>query len=334
MKNLLLLFIMISFVCTSCTTKTSSQEKRNISIKSVTATYKNPVYSENSPDPSVVRGDNGMFYVFSGSMVLESPDLVNWERRNRWAFDITPKWTKGDIWATDVTKCGNHYVMYYALSEWGEHWKNGVGVAIADQPEGPYTDKGKLFTSEEIKVGNSIDPHYFEEDGVKYLSWGSFYGLYAVELSNNGLSVKAGCKSVKLAGDAYEGIMIHKHNAHYYLFASTGSCCDELNSSYTTVVGRSDSYWGPYVNRKGERMLDNKHEVLISNNDYFVGTGHNSEIVNDDSGNEWIMYHAYNVARPEDGRVLLLDRIYWKDGWPMVQGNHPSHNPQKAPTIK
>lgn len=65
-----------------------------------------------------------------------------------------------------------------------------------------------------------------------------------------------------------------------------------------------------------------------------MGTGHNSEIVNDDSGNEWIMYHAYNVARPEDGRVLLLDRIYWKDGWPMVQGNHPSHNPQKAPTIK
>ena len=76
-----------------------------------------------------------------------------------------------------MTKCGNHYVMYYALSEWGEHWKNGVGVAIADQPEGPYTDKGKLFTSEEIKVGNSIDPHYFEEDGSENIFLGgSFYG--------------------------------------------------------------------------------------------------------------------------------------------------------------
>ena len=79
MKNLLLLFIMISFVCTSCTTKTSSQEKRNISIKSVTATYKNPVYSENSPDPSVVRETWYVLRIF-WFYGFRITDLVNWER--------------------------------------------------------------------------------------------------------------------------------------------------------------------------------------------------------------------------------------------------------------
>lgn len=34
-------------------------------------------------------------------------------------------------------------------------------------------------------------------------------------------------------------------------------------------------------------MLDNKHEILIHKNSAFVGTGHNSEIVTDNAGNDW-----------------------------------------------
>ena len=41
-------------------------------------------------------------------------------------------------------------------------------------------------------------------------------------------------------------------------------------------------------------MLDNHYEVLIHKNEAFVGTGHNSEIVTDDAGNDWIFYHEYN----------------------------------------
>ena len=37
------------------------------------------------------------------------------------------------------------------------------------------------------------------------------------------------------------------------------------------------------------------------------------------AGNDWILYHGVNVSNPH-GRVLLLDRIYWKNGWPMVKG--------------
>ena len=70
-------------------------------------------------------------------------------------------------------------------------------------------------------------------------------------------------------------------------------------------------------------MMDNHHEVLIHKNDAFVGTGHNSEIVTDNAGNDWVFYHAVSVENPA-GRVLMMDKIDWEGGWPSVKGNSPS----------
>ena len=79
-----------------------------------------------------------------------------------------------------------------------------------------------------------------------------------------------------------------------------------------------------YVDKNGKPMLENCHEILIQKNKSFVGTGHNSEIVSDKEGVDWIFYHAVSVENPS-GRVLMLDRIYWdEDGWPSVKGMSPS----------
>ena len=158
----------------------------------------------------------------------------------------------------------------------------GIGIASADSPEGPFTldisvdGKGKLFTSSEIDVRNSIDPCYFEDNGQKWLVWGSFNGLYAVKLNEDGTRVypdiaTAKKERVQVAGTAFEAPYIHKRGDYYYMFASVGSCCNSMLSTYTTVVGRSTSFLGPYVNKNGESMLDNKYEVLIRANDRFVG---------------------------------------------------------------
>lgn len=124
---------------------------------------------------------------------------------------------------------------------------------MADRPEGPFDDLGMLFRSNEIGVQNSIDPFYIEDDGHKYLFWGSFRGIHAVELTDDGLAVAQGAQPQRIAGTAYEGTYIHKHGGYYYLFASTGSCCEGMKSSYTTVVGRSKHLMGPYTDRAGGR---------------------------------------------------------------------------------
>ena len=70
-------------------------------------------------------------------------------------------------------------------------------------------------------------------------------------------------------------------------------------------------------------MMENKHEILIHGNERFAGTGHNSDIVEDDAGNTWMFYHAVDKNNPK-GRMLMLDEIQWKDGWPFVEDSSPS----------
>lgn len=297
--------------------------------------YKNPVVDYSLPDPTVIKGDDGYFYLYATEDIRNLPihrskDLVNWEFLGT-AFtdesrpDFEPN---GGIWAPDINKIGDKYVLYYSMSVWGGEWTCGIGCAVSDRPEGPFKDCGMMFRSNGIKVQNSIDPFYIEDNGHKYLFWGSFRGIYAIELSEDGLSLKSGSSPVQIAGTAYEGTYIHKRGGYYYMFASIGSCCEGLKSTYTTVVGRSTSLFGPYLDKKGQSMMDNHHEILIHKNDSFVGTGHNSEIVSDNAGTDWLFYHAVSVANP-DGRVLMLDKIDWIDGWPSVEGSSPSVKSEK-----
>ena len=60
-------------------------------------------------------------------------------------------------------------------------------------------------------------------------------------------------------------------------------------------------------------MLDNKHEVILHKNDRFVGTGHNSTLLEDDEKNTWMLYHAFELERLDAQRQVLLDRILWDE---------------------
>ncbi|MDR0938707.1 MAG: family 43 glycosylhydrolase [Mediterranea sp.] len=300
--------------------------------------YTNPVINIDTPDPSLIRTATGTFYLYGtggNTSVYKSDDLVHWDYVGyAYPEELKPAWEPGaGIWASDINFINGQYVLYYSLSVWGGGNTCGIGVSTGSDPAGPFTDQGKLFRSNEIGVHNSIDPCYVEDEGVKYLFWGSFFGLYATELTDDGLALKDPTAKTEIAGNAYEGAMVMKRGEYYYLFASIGSCCEGLNSTYTTVVGRSTNVLGPYVNKAGERMLDNKHEVIIHKNDTFVGTGHNSEIVTDDAGKDWILYHAYQTANPDANRGVLLDRLYWTaDGWPYVLGDSPAVKAE-APAI-
>ena len=298
-------------------------------------TYTNPVVDYSLPDPSVIKGDDGYYYLYATEDIRNLPihrskDLVNWELVGTAFTDETrPDFEpKGGLWAPDINKIGDKYVLYYSMSVWGGEWTCGIGCAVADTPAGKFKDCGMMFRSNGINVQNSIDPFYIEDGGKKYLFWGSFHGIYGIGLSDDGLKVKEGAKPVQVAGDAYEGTYIHKRDGYYYLFASIGRCCEGIKSTYTTVVGRSDKLFGPYFDKQGRSMSDNHHEILIQKNESFVGTGHNSEIVTDKAGDDWMFYHAVKVSDP-DGRVLMLDKIVWEGDWPSVKTNSPSLESEK-----
>lgn len=298
--------------------------------------YTNPLFVDFSlPDPDVIRGEDGYFYSYTTEHnrtqcrnvpIMRSSDLVNWQKVGTVFTDKTHPWItqasepasqedKKAVWAPAVHKVGDKYVCYY--SQPGEKYKHAIGVAVADRPEGPFTDHGKLIDSNEQGVDISIDAFLYQEDGRNWLFWGSFRKISVLELTEDGLAIKdkSNQKRVEVAGGQYEASVVLKRNGYYYLMVSTGDY--SKGGTYRIVVGRSANLLGPYVDRQGRDMMKVNHELVLEGNANFSSPGHCSKIITDDNGQDWILYHAY--VPDKNYRVMMLDKIDWtEDGWPVA----------------
>ncbi len=305
-------------------------------------TYTNPVITFSSAaDPTVIRTDEG-FYLYATQTnsywipIYFSKDLVNWEfkrsafrKATRPTEDVLPD--GGAFWAPEIRHINGKYVLYFSWAKWGDGSKSYTAVATSDSPVGDFLNAKPLLITDDFG-SNCIDQFYYEEDSKKYMFVGSFNGIYVTELTDDGLSVKRGAdgKPVlkkQVCGRAFEGTNIYKKGKYYYLFASINNCCDGINSRYKVVVGRSEKLLGPYVDRKGKDMLDNSWElVLEGDGETFFGPGHNSIIIPDDAGTDWMIYHSYVKENGAvGGRLGMLDRVVWSaDGWPTIRKCVPS----------
>lgn len=310
-------------------------------------TYTNPVVTPVAADPSIIRAPDGNFYLYATQdhwggkehylPIFTSRDLINWTFVKD-AFELPPDWKEGGgfLWAPDISYRDGSYYLYYSYSRWGGP-NPCIGLATAESPAGPWNDLGRaVFCSEDIGVRNSIDPFVWYEDGKRTLVWGSFNNIYAIELSEDGTAPNG--EKTQLADNRFEAPYVIKRNGHYYLFLSSGACCEGANSTYITWVGRADKLLGPYLDSLGRDLRYGGGDVLIFRNDFWLGPGHNA-IITDDAGTDWIIYHAIPTDDPRlpqgvTRRPTLLDRLDWVEGWPVVnEGNGPSWTAQPAPTI-
>ncbi|RHW42877.1 arabinan endo-1,5-alpha-L-arabinosidase [Neobacillus notoginsengisoli] len=328
-----------------CNEKNEKPAAKNLSPKS--GEFQNPVFEPVMADPSIIEADDGYFYVYGTEdnwgdgmgpryvPVVRSKDLVKWDYVGE-AFEagLSPNWKEGGIWAPDIRYYQNKYYLYYSLSTWGDE-DPGIGVATSDVPEGPFTDHGKLLRSLEIGVDNSIDPAFYDDNGTPYLFWGSFHGIYGIELTKDGLKTVG--NPFQVAGNAFEAPYIMKKNGYYYMFLSLGSCCEGENSTYHVAVARSKSIKGPYLDKDGKDIMTSNGTVILASSKNFAGPGHNA-IITDKEGKDWIVYHAIQKDEPKmisgiTRRPLMLDPIIWKDGWPSIKKQEPGEKPQKAPKL-
>ena len=306
-----------------------------------TVTNRQPVIDMSAPDPTVIRAEDGTFYLYATEdmrnvPIFHSANLVDWKLVGTAFTDNSrPKWLpKGGIWAPDIQRVGGKYHLYYAKSVWGGEWDAGIGVAVSNSPAGPFVDRGCMFTSKQIGIQNCIDPFYIEDGGEKYLFFGSFHGIYGVELTADGLHVKQGAKPREVAGTFMEATYIRRRGGYYYLFGSAGTCCEGARSTYRITIGRSKSLFGPYVDKTGQRLLDNHYNILLDKDDSVLGPGHNAGLITDDAGNDYMFYHGFKASDPDAGRVVWLSRIVWADGWPSVMMEKGSQKNETVPVIK
>lgn len=359
MKNFKILFMsfiaifLVSLIIILGCEKTTTQDYiiwEGLNTVNTDTLYKNPVFEPDFADPTVIQGTDGIFYAFGTqntwangvnriAPVITSKDLVNWTYLTD-AFEKSeePSWHDGYLWALEARYIKGKYYLFYSLSIWGDN-NPGIGVAMATTPEGPYEDLGKILDSKSSGVVNSIDPFVWTESGRIYLFWGSFAGIYGIELSSD-LTTTVGEK-FQVTGNLFEGTTIFKKDGEYFFIGSNGSCCDGLSSSYNLRVGKASDIKGPYYAKDGNPLLNSRGTLLLegSKETGFVGPGHNSQIITDDNGDDWLIYHAIDVDQPYlwDGittrRPLMIDKIIWKDGWPTIENGVPSNTWKTKPVF-
>ena len=380
MKALIRLLAISSLVLTGCTIakpdsssgSSSGSSGSNTDTSSetrtlTTTTYRNPLtfykidgnpYDVSTCDPDVIQGDDGYWYMYctncnvedlNGTMkyvlgpIFKSANLHEW----RYVGNVfegnagASTWgTSGaGVWAPSVIKVGNKYNYYYSLSSWGDS-NPGIGLAVGDSPVGPWTHHKKLFDQNMTGVKNGIDPQALYVGDDLYLAWGSFFGIAAIKLTDDGTEPFYGFDHIKdhlvyivennRAADQgmdidvnFEGTYVIEHDGKYFFMGSQGTCLNGIHSTYHVQVGVADTFFGPYYGSDGKTITDYEGtfgDLVIGPDDNVAGTGHHT-IIQDNIGDYWIIYHGFNIHSDfNEERIAFMDKILWdENGFPYVK---------------
>jgi Glycosyl hydrolases family 43 len=330
-------------------------------------TYTNPVsrgLADTFADPSLIRGKDGWWYSFGTSDPLRegeatphripmarSHDLVHWTYVGDAFADATlPSWAEQDagLWAPDIRYVDGQYRMYYVVTQTKvtpDRDDNAIGMATAPTPRGPWTDSGAPVVGPRRGNGGylwTFDPSVVSDrDGSQWVFFGSYNGGVFVQPLNDEGTATTGSATMVAIDNKFEGAYVVRHGGFWYQFASTANCCAGPTTGYSVQVGRSLDLRGPYVDAQGTPLLASRAggtPVLNQNGNRWVGAGHNA-IARDVTGQDWIVYHALDRGDPYlngtsgiNQRPMLMDRLDWVHGWPVVRGGRgPSDTRQPAP---
>ena len=271
-------------------------------------TYTNPVLVETflTPtmgvvgigDPAVISYE-GKYYLYPtgdnrGYDVYISTDLIHWEKGPR-VFNSGER----GVWAPDVlhNPTDGKFYLYYTANR-------RVGVAVADRPDGDFTDHGVL-------IDNAIDANMFlDDDGRYYLYYVKFpaFEIYVqpmkTPLQKKGKPVGLIRPSEQWERNQHpitEAPWMLKHRGTYYLLYSGGGADTE---DYAIGYAKSKSPTGPFVKYSGNPIMKKGSGVF--------GPGHCSVIKTPD-GRLWMVYHQKKNAAKGWDRIICIDPIWFDD---------------------
>lgn len=295
-------------------------------------------------DPAILA-EEGRFYLFTtgnggdaaGLLGLRtSDDLKHWTLRGG-SYAALPAWAASAVpgatgmWAPDISKVGSEYRLYYSISTFGSN-RSAIGLATASvidptAPAAHWVDRGPVVRSDVTDDYNAIDPNAFTDaDGRSWLVFGSFWsGIKLIELDPATGKRRGDDPLRSLAArpspGAIEAPFVIRHGGFYYLFVSFDFCCRGAASSYNTMVGRSATPTGPYVDRAGTPMLQGGGTPVLASGqgtgDRYVGRGHAAILQRPDG--DYIVYHAYDTQRNGTPTLQIQPLAWDADGWPVAR---------------
>ena len=270
--------------------------------------FNNKVYLYPSHDIFPPEGTRQDWFSMEDYHVFSSEDLVTWQDHGVIVTQNKVPWVRPNsysMWAPDcVYRNGKYYFYFPSAPKQGGGF--GVGVAIADNPEGPFIPE-----PEPIKGINGIDPCVLQaSDGNAYIFWGA--GRCAKlkenmkELADDNPKevMKWGNREMEMIGvnclkdlpnRQAEGPFAFEYNGNYYL---TYPYVRE--NTEVLAYAMSKNPMGPYE-YKGLIMAEHANGCW---------TNHHS-IVN--YKDQWYLFYHHNAYSPKDDkrRSVQIEKLYF-----------------------
>ena len=241
---------------------------------------------------------------------------MHWEKHNRVLDTSLIKWAKEAMWAPSIIEKNQQYYLFFSANDLqrpgGPYWddkdlnnhRGGIGVAVAEAPEGPYKDHlGVPLIGEFHNDAQPIDQFVFKDiDGTYYMFYGGWRHCNISILNDDftGFVPWSDNKLFKeITPEGYvEGPFVFRRKNNYYFMWSEGSWG---NDTYKVAYAMSDKVTGPYK-RIGT--------ILESDKNIATGAGHNS-VINTPNTDQWYMvYHRRPIPnKGRDHRVICVDKL-------------------------
>lgn len=259
--------------------------------------------------------DDATYFKMKNWVLFSTEDMANWTYLGTPISTATFNWAaQGDrAWAAQAVERNGKWYWYICCQT--SNNEDALGVAVADDPQGPYTDA----LGKPLAIGCSfIDPTVFIDDnGKAYLFWGN-KGCWYGELNDDMISFKNGYKEVPGFHDeacfgpksermnwckghnepltSYEeGPWVMKRNGTYYLSYPAGGVPEHMAYSTAPTID------GPWTYRG--RIMDEAENS-------FTIHGGNIEF----KGRNYMFYH--NGILPNGGgfhRSTCVEEFKWND---------------------
>ncbi|HEX2132219.1 MAG TPA: glycoside hydrolase family 43 protein [Actinophytocola sp.] len=279
----------------------------------------NPILDGWYADPDVAIYDDTYWVFPTTSKVyaeqtyldaFSSTDLVNWTKHEKVLTTENVSWAEYAVWAPAPIERDGKYYLYFAANDIQSNDElGGIGVAVADRPEGPYVDAlGHPLISQFHNGAQPIDQDVFiDDDGQAYMYYGGWGHANVVKLNADMTSLGTFAdgstfREITPAPEYVEGSQMFKRDGRYYLMWSEGGW---TGPDYSVSYAIADSPVGPFTKEA---------EVLAQDPAVARGSGHNS-VINVPGTDIWyILYHRRPLSETDgNARQVAYDRMYFND---------------------
>ena len=237
---------------------------------------------------------------------FSSPDLIHWTKHNRILDTTMVKWAKRAIWAPAIIEKEDRYYLFFGANDIQSNDEvGGIGVAVSNSPEGPFTDYlQKPLIDKFYNGAQPIDQFVFKDNDQYYLIYGGWKHCNIAKLKNDFtgfIPFEDSTTFKEITPENYvEGPFMFKRNGKYYFMWSEGGW---TGPDYSVAYAIADSPYGPFK-RVGK--------ILQQNSKVATGAGHHSILHPPKSESWYVVYHRRPLGETNgNARVTCIDQLYF-----------------------